>query len=367
MSSAPIIFKLNKYRKHTKNKRNQAKTNGFNLPPRVLGGFSVTSERIYKDDAHLMKFLLIPDADSFPLNLNNVNIAYNGRDQHAEYLDNMLHFIRDHRDAMVYGSAVRADIVTQENVLTTLLCTLYRKSNWRILGSRYRDTLYLCLARPQSNEASAEQLARERRNCMETKLKHLIYSDTPHLPPNARSPSGEFYGVFSRNIGELAVVYASSMGGHRVQPFDAPDSWPGTFVECKVIQPPRFKPRPVDALSWWFECYLKDVNDIYIARPKSSGLVHKLQKCTLATLMRDNIKNWSCEKCIDLMHFLLLQMRKVMELDNPSAVYQFDYIARSGVLTFSLIAERNEQTFISDWYRQMLEKPQGSISHNASA
>lgn len=177
MSFSPIIFNLHEYMMLTYSQQYQTKLNGFHAAPTILGGFSMTSERIYRNDFHQYKYFVMPEVGSYPLNLNTINIAYNERDYYAEYLDNMQYFIKNNRNGLVMGPMVLADIITQENVLTTLLCTLYMKKDWRILGTRYHNTLYLCLAKPTSNEISEEEKAKERhRELMEAKLKHFIYS-----------------------------------------------------------------------------------------------------------------------------------------------------------------------------------------------
>lgn len=51
----------------------------------------------------------------------------------------------------------------------------------------------------------------------------------------------------------------------------------------------------------------------------------------------------------------LQQFVNVMELDNPNSVYQFDYDSNTSTLVYSVDRQPSEKTFISDWYRNVLE------------
>lgn len=51
----------------------------------------------------------------------------------------------------------------------------------------------------------------------------------------------------------------------------------------------------------------------------------------------------------------LQQFGLIMNLDNPNTVYQFDYDSNTGTLCYSVFRQPSEKTFISDWYRNVLE------------
>lgn len=51
----------------------------------------------------------------------------------------------------------------------------------------------------------------------------------------------------------------------------------------------------------------------------------------------------------------LQQFVNVMELDNPNSVYQFAYDSNTSTLVYSVDRQPSEKTFISDWYRNVLE------------
>lgn len=175
-SSTRVVFKLAEYMKQQNNQNNLSEKI-LPLQPQVIGGFSVTSERFYRSDTNELKFLVVPETDKFPLNLNKQHVLFNEHGHHAEYLDKMLYFIRDHQDAMVKSCAVQADVVTRADVLETLMRTLYMKRNWSILGSRYRNTIYLCLTKPSHSGLTPAELATERnRQIMEAKLKQFLFS-----------------------------------------------------------------------------------------------------------------------------------------------------------------------------------------------
>ncbi|XP_064552037.1 protein cutoff-like [Drosophila montana] len=363
-----VIFKIDEYMKQYK-KQYKKNCKALTLEPKVIGCFSVSSERFYSSDTNELKFLVIPGPGLFPLNLNKQLVSPDKHQHHAEYLDNMLYFIRDHPDKMVkmstgLGSVVQADIVTQHELLQTLMRTPYMSRDWRILGTKYRNTIYLCLAKPTNSGRTPADLQKERAcQMMETKLKRFLYSDAPDSLSSLRSDGGEFHGVFRCSIGGLSVVYGSAMGAHCNKRIQALNKNSSRFAECKVILPHSdtqssiSKPDPEEALMWWSDCYLKGVKEIYVARPQPSGHVQNLTTCSLTSLISDNINNWSCDMCIEFMHYTLQQICTAMQLENPNSVYHFNYVSNPGVLMFDVNENRNENTFISDWFRFTLDNP----------
>lgn len=51
----------------------------------------------------------------------------------------------------------------------------------------------------------------------------------------------------------------------------------------------------------------------------------------------------------------LEQFGLIMKLDNPNSVYQFDYDSNTSTLSYSVFRQPSEKTFISDWYRNVVE------------
>ncbi|XP_034485932.1 protein cutoff-like isoform X1 [Drosophila innubila] len=303
----------------------------------------------------------MPEPESFPLDLSKQSVKSSGADIFPEYLDNMLFFIKDNKELMLTrinrAFNARCDIITQSQVLQALKCTIYTKRNWRILGTKFQDAYYLCLAEPifQAVTPEASQTERICQN-LETKLKRFLYSDTPkkqHL--RTERDGGKFYKVFQVEMDELTVVYESPMGAtcNRAK---------NSFTDCKVIPPlfsthdaSRFSQSDLE-LSWWSECSLNGVEEICVARPKPSGHVDAIELISSASLIAKNSEMWSVEKCNNCMIYILRQICNAMEVNCPDTVYQFEYDSNSSNIIVGANYERSEMTFIADWYRRILKR-----------
>lgn len=174
------LFTLNSFLRKVRDPR--LKNSNIKLEPKVFGCFSLTSELFYSSGTAELKFLVLPDHRTYPLNLN-VNPVGDEGEPESQYLDNMFYFIKDHQNQMLSNSynnirKVQADVLTHSEVLQTLLCTPYIKRSWRILGSRFHSTIYLCHDAPvMDGTMSSMQLLNQRTSIMsETALKRLLYS-----------------------------------------------------------------------------------------------------------------------------------------------------------------------------------------------
>ncbi|KAL7738258.1 hypothetical protein ACLKA6_006589 [Drosophila palustris] len=352
-----LVFNLDAYEKDPDIRKKENQLSRL----KEIGCFSLSSERFYRRGGDEIKILVMPGQDCFPLDLNKQFAKLWEADIYAEYLDNMLYFIRDNKDLMLKRVSprrveVQADIITHSELLQVLKCTIYSKQNWRIFGTKFLGTFYLCLGRPSQKEVTSEA-SQIKRTCQiwETKLKRFLYSDTPEKQTlNSQLDEGQFYKVFQSKMGEFSVIYGSPMGARCNQRENL-------FTDCKVMPPQSFIDdnsgisEPYLELSWWSECSLNGVEEIHVARPNTSGHVEAIEKKLTISLITKNSKNWSINKCNNSMLHILRQICSNIKVNNPDTIYEFEYDSNSRDLNFKPCFLRNENTFISDWYRSMLK------------
>ncbi|KAH8401802.1 hypothetical protein KR009_007923 [Drosophila setifemur] len=344
------------------------------LVTKSIGYFSLTKERFYCSDSSQLKFIQMPGPQAFPLNLNATEDTQNGKRLtyfYDDYLDHILDYIFHHEDTFFQrnsdaGNDVNADVVCQMQVLQTIMCTPYNGSmNWRILASKYKNTIYLCLENP--GEESTRDEEQQANDTMETVLKQLVYSDYLNSKSNTHPKgSSEFLYVFRAKLADLTIIYSSPMGGalpnnNRI----AHDSISNlTFIECKLGKEkkhadPRLLPTyygPKEALLWWSECYLKNVDNIYVACTKPSGHVESLKIRTRENLCMENTRVWSPKLCQQFLNQLLHMIQRVMWcVDDASTIYEFNYLAEKRTIYLDQNAGSHRPSFIPDWYRLMVE------------
>ncbi|KAH8394901.1 hypothetical protein KR222_009433, partial [Zaprionus bogoriensis] len=334
------------------------------MEPMILGCFSLTSEHLYVSGTAEMKYFVLPR--DYPIYLNKY-IEHDEEEPENEYLDHVLYYIREHQQQLLTSSPfggfiVQAEVVTHSEVLQTLLCTVYIRRNWRILGTRYRNTLYLCLDRSAASVMPVGELLEKRKiKNMLNALKQILHSGTWETWSECIS-KGQLYGVFRWQVGGLTVVYDAPMGAHHGllrKPGKEKLEW---FAECKILLPQESSAQshiePSLALRWCTECSLKGVEKMFLARPWHSGLVNTMQKCSISSLIRAYVSNnWCFDTSTNFLLYTLQHFGNIMKIEDPSSVYQFDYNAATSALSYSVCGQRNEKSFIADWYRDVLERP----------
>ncbi|XP_030375597.1 protein cutoff-like [Scaptodrosophila lebanonensis] len=344
-----------------------------------MGCFSVTSDRFYEHNFKELKYMEVPPLSSFPLKLDEVAGAQDLKPNCSffdEYLDHMLNYITDSSDEMLLrqpkkGFFVNANIVCQAEVLEVLMSTPYKwvGRNWKILATKYRSTIYLCLGEHQG--AHDDYQAVRRFDLWEAKLRHHLYRGERialrnHLKKSASC--AEFNCVFRCNLNGLLLVYSSPMCGTDIK-FEkwTSESKPTSidvskmnFIEAKLgltfIGPTQHSPK--QTLSWWSACTLKGIRNVHVASADLNGQVEKLEIQYLGKIVVEHSEFWAPDVSKHYLSYTLQAMKIFIDktkIDNASAVFEFDYSANSEVLSCVVHSKRNKHTFLSDWYRMKLE------------
>lgn len=152
--------------------------------PKIVGCFSVGPERQYIPSGENLKYLSVPtgrnDGADSPARLRlDLNEGFEIRvpkpdSAKQERIDHLLRFIVGNVDRLRAdeenrrgSKALSCDFVCFRGLLRMVMCTPYeRRTNWIVLATRYRGTIYLCAKEtPEKLHDEAQQTEQQKRFC----------------------------------------------------------------------------------------------------------------------------------------------------------------------------------------------------------
>ncbi|KAH8273410.1 hypothetical protein KR026_003781, partial [Drosophila bipectinata] len=366
---------------------------GQRLERSALGFFSVDRNHKFHNDESQLRIIKMPGPMSFPLNVAlRVDPQYLKLFKHfyGDYLDPLLQYMIANPTgffaANPYGPGLLAKVplITQMEVIQELMCTPYnRTENWRIVGSRYRNTSYMCIEVPGGPINPNQQ----RTNNFEAVLKLLMHHGGELFLPNRLQCTAQYKNVFLGELDEeLSILYDAPMGGAYVlnNHADSPLTTLSNlrFMDfrvgrCVLDDSGRHTSAcygPMEALSWWSECYLKKMKQIYVGCGYPVGLVDRLKEVTASSLIPENVRKiifnfytnltmilqrsvWSPSICHKFLEYTLRKMMDKMEgTDDPCVTFEFNYVAEKRKIYVRKEAGNRRCPLLPQWYIRMMEK-----------
>ncbi|XP_055532419.1 decapping and exoribonuclease protein-like [Wyeomyia smithii] len=344
--------------------------------PKIVGFFSVGSERQYLDTADNLKYLNLPKPDANGLLRIDLNNGFGTRlpkpaSAKQERIDHLLQFIILNRGK---GDSVPYDFVCFRGLLRMLMCTPYeRDSGWIVLASRYKGTIYLCAKdTPEKLRQEANETEQQKRFCYYGfKFEQHILTDEPGSEPNTSAPvseSEEFCSLFSSTLEGKRILYGAEMDGILPEKpvdrtrIDAALLNGLQFIEVKVKRR-ETNQRQVDnfyrykTIKWWCQSFLVNVQRIFVGLRNDRGIVDEIREMSLEQIDRDSRRFWSASVCMAFCaEFLELVRTKMSQVDSPHTVYCFEYRPEKAEnVLLSVLEGCNEESFLPDWYFKAAE------------
>ncbi|XP_034110295.1 protein cutoff [Drosophila albomicans] len=353
--------------------------------PINVGVYSVSPEGVFENCNKRMRFFQPLVTCPFALGANE-NLLQDEDVANRSYLDTLLLFLTStqERRQMIRNT----EFVCSRDVLVLLLCTPYdRKKKWSIAVSKYRNTIYMCLV---PDEDVVEQLDNRRirilyKNSLLKKLQqHCLVSRVEDLNRiedyEQRTENGQLYGVFKTTFGDSHLLFDAPVIAENTNNYALngklkncsltnTDSigQPTTFVDLRLRQDTMSGPEWVahytnEMILWWAECFLTGIKTIHVAQHDKDLIVKRFHDLVARDFHLECKKHWSSYACANFMSRFLMDIKKLMApVDSPNAVYMVEYDPKGEGITYRVEAERNEHTFIPDWYTKKF-KLNGSSS-----
>ncbi|XP_017069449.1 protein cutoff [Drosophila eugracilis] len=334
--------------------------------PISYGGFTLSPSGHFERNPQRIRYIVVPPINRFPICLRDNEHTQKKEKIPKVLLDNMLQFIDSSGFSLLMLTnnmrvEVNAHIVCSSEVLELMMCAPYeRMTGWSLGVTRYRNTMYIC--RMDSDQANAFDKNNQRKIMQESWLKELhkyCVFENGVLVPSSKD-SGQYHGVFSIELNGIRVLFDSPvLAEPNPNGLDGPvQNW--AELQMRQVHMSRLdwtSHNRSEALKWWVKCYLLGIDNLYIAYRDDNGFVLNIQKTYVRNLWKDCEKYWSTSVCANFMVRLLGCMSQIMApIDCPSTVYLFDFVARHGKFGYKAFQGRNQYTFISDWFRMMLDE-----------
>ncbi|XP_053685218.1 decapping nuclease DXO homolog [Sabethes cyaneus] len=342
--------------------------------PKIVGFFSVGTERQYIPTADNLKYLNLPKPEANGCLRIDLNKGFEIRipkptSAKQERIDHLLRFMVHNGMNVTEGNSTKPDFVCFRGLLRMLMCTPYdRDTGWIVLASRYKGTIYLCSKEtPEKLQQEANETEKQKRFCYYGfKFEQHVLTDDPNSEPNTSAPvveSEEFCCLFSTTLENKRILYGAEMDGIFSQTPINRDQIDATllnrlqFVEVKVKRREsnqrqadnffRFK-----SIKWWCQSFLVNVQRLFVGLRNDRGIVDEITEMSLKQLDRQSRRFWSASVCMTFCSdFLELVRAKMSQVDSPHTVYRFDYDpGKARAVLFGVLEGMNEETFLPDWY-----------------
>eukprot|EP00099_Drosophila_melanogaster_P019416 NP_610709.1 cutoff [Drosophila melanogaster] len=323
----------------------------------------------FEPNSQKVPYVVVPPSIKFPISLRYKDSPPKLEKKPNIFLDNMLQYIESssYMYVMVRNNQqaqLNANIVCTSEVLELMMCAPYeKKTGWSLGVTRYRNTMYICrIDVEQPDPIDQDNLKRAMQEFWLRNLRtHCVFENGIKMHQHNQSSEEHlrFHGVFSFDL-----------NGNRVL-FDSPvlAEMPSTTLNGSALSWVDLQIRPMfmsrldwpehnrtEALKWWVKCFLLGIESLYIARRDENAHVHNIEKTLVRDLWKSCEKDWSPTVCANFMIYLLNCISQVMApIDCPSTVYLFQFDASQGTVSYKGLRGRNQYTFVSDWFRMMLD------------
>ncbi|XP_034477751.1 protein cutoff [Drosophila innubila] len=300
-----------------------------------------------------------------PISLNAPEDAHQSQDDAKDfctssiYLDNMFFFLRHSSEKI--RAHLEHEFVCSRKVLELIICAPYDyNNNWTLAVSKYRNTIYMCQLQ---NEAFGVPLFDHGQLKKAMWMKKLRQHFLESRPLNVgqievdqqTNECGQFYGVFSMAINGMRLLFDAPVLANR-----CPNTNTTEFVDLQLRSGSMNRKEwaeynLTEGLKLWAQTFLVGIQNIYFAYYNSEGIVQRIKTKTVRELYEDCRNDWSANWCATFLARFLDTIRKLMAtVDCPDLVYMFDYDAKNGTINYRVAEDRNQHSFIPDWYKNQL-------------
>lgn len=338
--------------------------------PQLVGEYSLSSGLDYENSDARIRYMERISAITCPISLRKTV------DPHLE--DDEEFCLRDLQNMFLFlGSSTERlhmllchDIICSRGVLELLMCSPYDYTkNWTIAVSKFRNTMYMCEVQNEElgqarfdierlNKRIKDSLLKNlRQKCLVSMADKVVQTETDRQTKD----SGQYYGVFSLEIIGIRLLFDAPLLAE--YPLNQFMGAPRKFVDLQMRLDTMNRTEwavhnRTEVLAWWVQCFLVGIENIYVAYYSNDSVVHRIKNTAVRELYEECKNDWSANSCANFLARFLGAIKKLLaSVDSANLVYLFEFDARNGIIKFKVSQDRNEQTFIPDWFRDMCDEP----------
>ncbi|KAH8297074.1 hypothetical protein KR044_004506, partial [Drosophila immigrans] len=332
-------------------------------PPQNVGVYSVSPEGQFENFSTRMRFF--DPSVTCPFTLRPTGNLPQDEDvefsESRSYLDTLLLFLMStkERQQLIQES----DIVCSRDLLVRLMCSPHHSDKkWSIAASRYRNTIYLCHV-PDTEEVklldeehlkkliTKTWLKKLRQHCLVSRVESMYPIDTYEQ----RLEDGQLYGVFKMTCEGLRILLDAPVIADKSnnQFIGQPRQFVDLQLRLDTMTSAEWRAHyRNEVLLWWAQCFLSGIKTIHVALHDQDAVVHRINKLEIRNLWEELMDNSSVHVCSYFMLRFLKEVKQVMAtVDSASTVYLIEYEPETENFIYKVAVERNDHTFLPDWYR----------------
>ncbi|KAK0168491.1 hypothetical protein PV327_002282 [Microctonus hyperodae] len=343
---------------------------GKNFPyvskPKVIGYYSVDSDRQLHFDSSQLKYYCPPTNDKINFDLNDGIHTVHRKPASAndEKIDHILQWIKQKIPPLSDNKWLSADFVCLRGLLTKIMKTPYdEKEGWIICAVKFKGTIYLC-----AFDTDADKYEKSNRTMRDLtfmswgfKFEQYLVSDAPGKEPNTNKPvdeAAEFCCVFETRLVNSRILYGAEMDGIKCDEL-LDDPLPLKELKFFELKTSRIVERPQQFISmkrfkflkWWCQSFLVGIEDISCGFRNDKGIVCKVENYQVQNLARISSEYWSAANAMNFCDAFLQHVSKIVTRNYDECVYKFER-KPFGDIIMTELPPSPEYSFLPQWYTQ---------------
>lgn len=370
--------------------------------PRVIGCFSVDSNRKFLGDRSEMRFFCpekLKNSSQAGSSYKRVNWDLNeGYDKVVhkdvlfskdEGLSLMLKCIVDNKSAFQVidqktnetapFNSLSTDFVCFRGLCTTIMCTPYEKrEGWQLFAVKHHGTIYL---REMPTEAKLKSEANKSEH--QTRMcswgfkfeQYMVddlrkeredgFNEHRKLPPV--NENEEFCCLFRTRLGSHSVVYGAEMDGFRLRnpsegPINLDDidlNQDGHFVELKtsrIIDSPRLEASFArhKIIKWWCQCFLVGIPVVVCGFRNDHGVVSRMTDYPTVKLPSIGSNFWMPNVCMNFLDSFLTFVKGTVQEED--VLFRFWWDPNASEVHVVKPKHQDPSLVLPSWYKEDIFK-----------
>lgn len=337
--------------------------------PKIVGCYSLDTDRNYQANFSQLKYLVLPRHG------DNVNFNLNRRFRHfldkppgiarQEKIDHLLEFIAKNFRKLRQPQQqriLRYDFVCFRGLLTKIMITPFERENWTINATCLNGTIYMWSWQEERNFPHKEKFIH-----WGYKFENYMFSKLPNQTPDPDEPANaneEFCVMFSTRVNNTLVLYGAEVDGvdSSVAIGEENEILNGVkLVEVKtsriVTSQKGEKTLLQKTLKWFCQSFLVGIEDIYVGFRDDKGFVKTVEKSAVNEMPNKAAGLWNKKDCLKFLDaFLKFVQNVVGNKSEPYVTWLFDYDCKNGIVTVSKMENNPDYLFLPRWYIDMINK-----------
>lgn len=336
--------------------------------PKIVGCYSLDSERNYQPNFSRLKYLVPHHGNDVNFDLNRGFKQFLNKPPGAardEKIDHLLEFIAKNFRKLRQPEQeriLRYDFVCFRGLLTKIMITPFEQENWTIRATCLNGTIYMWSWEEERDFPHKDKFVH-----WGYKFENYMFSKLPHQTPDANEPANaneEFCVMFSTRVNNTLVLYGAEVDGvnSSVVIDERNELLNGVkLVEVKtsriITNQKGERTFLQKTLKWFCQSFLVGIENVYVGLRDDRGVVKTVEKYPVNDLPNKAAGLWNKKDCLKFLDaFLKFAQRVVGNQSEPYVTWLFNFDCRNSVVNVRKVENNLDYLFLPQWYIDMINK-----------